>query len=92
MGRHTRDLTILTCIAWTCAFCTLLWGIADSDRVGHNSVVLAVGLALEGLALVPTGWLIVRKVTAEHRASVEELAEIIETLHHHEPAEVHSIR
>lgn len=75
-----RDLT--ACALWVAAIVTFAFGAVDSAREHHNSIILAAGVFLAIVALVPTGWCIAERVANKHHTEVEDIVTIVDGLHH----------
>lgn len=87
-----RDL--LACALWVAAIVTFGFGMDDSIREGHNSLAIAASLFIADMALVPTGAWILDHYAEKHRASVEDVAAMVEAMRRQEdgPPRPRSIR
>jgi len=66
------------CALWASSFCTVIFGIIDSVREGHNSLSMPVGIYLGIVALAPTVWCIIDWAELRRSDSIEQIVEVVD--------------
>lgn len=88
MRKMPRELA--ACAFWVAAVVTFGEGVSDTLREHNYSIGVAIGLFLANIACVLTVWAVVDRCA--HQPTVEDIALLVETMHHKEPARPQVVR